>query len=233
MKRTILTAILSLLAICMNAQEQRKTISILGDSYSTFVGFIPKGNAIWYDLPVNPRNTDVSDVRQTWWWKTISEGGYKLGVNDSYSGATISYSGYDDADYSDRSFITRAERLGDLGNPDIILIFGGTNDSWAGTKVGNYVYEDFRKGDLYFYRPALAKLLQTLQEHYPNVELYFLLNSELRDDINESTKTICRHYSVPCIELKDIDKMAGHPSIKGMSSISKQVLSVLDGKKKK
>ena len=32
--------------------------------------------------------TDVTDVRQTWWWQLIDEGGYILGTNDSWSGST-------------------------------------------------------------------------------------------------------------------------------------------------
>ena len=65
----------------------RQRISILGDSYSTFIGYIPDGNAIWYTGTTE--RTDVSSVRQTWWWKVISEGGYLLEKNDSYSGATV------------------------------------------------------------------------------------------------------------------------------------------------
>lgn len=111
------------------AQEKAKpVVSILGDSYSTFDGYIPQGNESWYfTKPVNNR-TDVVDVKQTWWWQLISEGGYILGENDSYSGATISYTGYNGEDYSHRSFITRLPRL---GSPDILLIFGATNDNWA------------------------------------------------------------------------------------------------------
>ena len=111
----------------------KPVVSILGDSYSTFEGYIPVGNAVWYDTRPNPKKTDVSDVKHTWWWQFISRGGYILGVNDSYSGATVSYTGYNGADYSDRSFITRLPRL---GSPDILLIFGATNDSWAGVKIG-------------------------------------------------------------------------------------------------
>ena len=85
----------------------KPVVSILGDSYSTFEGYIPVGNAVWYDTRPNPKKTDVSDVKHTWWWQFISRGGYILGVNDSYSGATVSYTGYNGADYSDRSFITR------------------------------------------------------------------------------------------------------------------------------
>ncbi len=40
---------------------------------------------------------------------------------------------------------------------------------------------------------------------------------------NESVRTICKHYQIDCIELKGLDKMSGHPSVKGMKQISEQV----------
>lgn len=51
--------------------------------------------------------------------------------------------------------------------------------------------------------------------------------SELKDDINMSVDEVCRHYNVPVIKLKNIDKQSGHPSVKGMKSIADQVLQVI------
>ena len=222
MKRSIF--LLSLLLSMTAVAQQRLRISILGDSYSTYQNYIPEGNAIWYHEPMDAKNTDVSDVRQTWWWQVVKEGGYLLEKNDSYSGATIGYTGYRDEDYSDRSFITRLPRV---GSPDILLIFGNTNDSWCGAKVGEYIYKDWKRADLYTYRPALAKLLNDAQSRYPNARIYFIQNTELRKEIVESTAVICKHYGIPVIQLKDIEKKSGHPNQKGMKAISEQVLSAL------
>jgi len=60
-------------------------------------------------------------------------------------------------------------------------------------------------------------------DYYPNVEIVFLLNDELRDEIDESVKTICVHDGIKCIELEKIDKINGHPSVKGMKQISDQI----------
>ena len=217
--------ILSLSLLCsLSACAQKPSISVLGDSYSTFEGYVtPSTNEMWY-YEENGNKTDVDDVTETWWWQVAKEGGYKLCVNNSYSGSTIGYLGYDGNDYSDRSFITRMDNL---GNPDVILIFGATHDSWAGEPVGEYKYSGWTKADFYTFRPAMAYMLQHLINRYPNVELYFILNSELRDDINESCQTICKHYQVPCIALKDIHKINGHPSEKGMKSIAQQVLGAI------
>lgn len=226
MQKIGLFLLLLIATLGLNAQV-RPTVAVLGDSYSTFEGFIPKGHPEWYRTNVNKAATDVDKVEQTWWWQVVKNGGYKLGVNDSYSGSTVCFTGYDDADFSDRSFVTRATNL---GNPDIILVCGGTNDSWCGAKVGEYKYEGWKRADMYYFRPALAKLYTVLREHYPNVEVYFILNDCLRDDINESVEVISKHYGVPVIKLSGIDKQNGHPNVKGMKTFADQVLSALKKK---
>lgn len=209
-----------LLLLCMSAGAQTKSVSVLGDSYSTFEGSIPEGNAIWYFKQNNPNLTDVNRVEQTWWSLLIAEKGWRLEMNNSYSGSTICNTGYNKEDYSDRSF---TKRMDNLGNPDIILIFGATNDSWANSPIGDYKYEDITADDLWSFRPAMARMLAWMKERYAQAELYFLLNDGLKDDINASVKTICNHYGVKFIELQAIDKIAGHPSIKGMQQIADQV----------
>lgn len=148
----------------------------------------------------------------------------KLELNNAFSGSTICYTGYNKEDYSDRAFITRSNKL---GNPDIILICGGTNDSWAGSPIGDYVYGNWTKAELYSFRPAMAKMLYDLKANYPTARLVFMLNSELKPEINESVHTICKHYDVPCLDLQNVDKQQGHPSIAGMKAIADQVVKFL------
>ncbi len=204
-----------------------RTVAILGDSYSTFQGYIPEGNAYWYYVPgkPEPERTDVTDVTQTWWWILTHREGYKLGVNDSYSGATVSYTGYDGKDYSDRSFITR---IPNLGHPDIILILGAINDSWAGVRMGEYKYTSIEREDLYTFRPAFSKLLHLALELYPDADIRFILSDGLREELNESVLAICDHYGIPCIRLEGIDKRMGHPTVKGMASIADQVIQHIE-----
>lgn len=85
---------------------------------------------------------------------------------------------------------------------------------------------------MYQFRPALARMLQWMTDRYVNTEIYFLLNDDLRDEIDESVKTICARYGVPVIELEGIDKMSGHPSVKGMRQIADQVNAFLQNKTK-
>lgn len=224
MKNLRLLLSLIVLAVLPSVAQVKPTLAVLGDSYSTFAGFIPEGNACWYNSPADHKRTDVTKVEQTWWWQVANEGGYKLGAIESYSGATVCNTGYRDEDYSDRSFVTRCTNL---GNPDIILICGATNDSWANAPIGDYKYANWKRVDLYFFRPAMAKMLNDVKLHYPNVEVYFILNTELKKEINESVLEVCKHYDVPVIELVDIDKKSSHPSVKGMKAIAQQVLKFI------
>ena len=86
-------------------------VIIFGDSYSTYSGYIPEGYAVYYSgKRENP--PDVSDVSRTWWHSLISETGSELVMNNSWSGSTICYTGYNGVDCSKtNSFIYRLERL--------------------------------------------------------------------------------------------------------------------------
>ena len=223
MKKAIF--LLALLLSVGMASAQRKTVSVLGDSYSTFEGYLsPKDNAIWYFENYNANQTDVQSVMQTWWHQLITRQGWQLCQNNSYSGATICNTGYNREDYTDRSFVTRMKNL---GCPDIIFIFGATNDSWARSPIGEFKYDGITQEDLWTFRPAMARMLQWMKNRYINTELYFILNDGLSPEVTSSAKTICEHYGVKCIELHDIDKKAGHPSVKGMQQIADQIAAAL------
>ena len=113
------------------------------------------------------------------------------------------------------------------GSPDIIIIFGGTNDSWAKSPVGEFKYGEWTSQDLYSFRPAMACLLSSLQDRYPGTELYVVINDGLSAAITESMKTISDYYHVTYIQLHDIDKQSGHPSQRGMAQIAEQLSAVI------
>lgn len=217
MKKLFLILACCLLVLTASAQ---KKVSVLGDSYSTFQGANPANQAPFY-----PNNqNDVKQVEQTWWSLYIKAMGYQLEVNDSWGGTTVCNTGYGHRDVSASSFTARMDRL---GNPDIIFVFGGTNDAWANSPIGEYKYKNWTKEDMMNYRPALACLLTGLKKQYPKAKIYALLNSELKEEINESTRVICKKCKVQLIELHDIEKQNGHPSIKGMQAISDQLIEAI------
>lgn len=205
-----------------------KKVSILGDSYSTFEGYLtPSTNATWYTAGTNPwHDTDVLEVEQTWWWQFINNNdGYELEVNNSYSGSTMCNTCYDGMDVS-TSFISR---MTNLGAPDIIFVFGGTNDHFSGCAMGNYIYSGWTEDDLLDFRPGLAYIFNYLKSAHPEAEIYFILNDVLSDDINESVVTICEHYDVPVIAPLGIGKSEYHPNATGMTTIASTVADVVNG----
>lgn len=212
---------LFILAGCCSASSEPPRVSILGDSYSTFKGWIPEGNAVYY--PRGARN-DVTKAEECWWHLVTEAIGGTLEKNESWSGSTICNTGYKGKDFSKFSFVTRADRLGD---PTLILVCGGTNDSWANAPIGDYKWGDWTKEELYSFRPAMAKLLADLKTLYPKARIFFILNSQLKAEINDSVHEICTHYQIPCIDLKDIDKQSGHPSVKGMKAFADQVVAAV------
>ena len=218
------TMLLLVLAVALTTCAQKRSVSILGDSYSTFRDYVvPDTNYVWYPADSNHKN-DVVDVRQTWWHRFISQGNFRLCQNNSFSGATICNTGYRGEDYSDRSYVKRHRYL---GSPDIIIIFGGTNDSWAKSPVGEFKYGGWTSQDLYSFRPAMACLLSSLQDRYPGTELYVVINDGLSAAVTESMKTISDYYHVTYIQLHDIDKQSGHPSQRGMAQIAEQLSAVI------
>lgn len=226
--KKIFTVILTILPILAFSQTR---VSIFGDSYSTFFGYIPATHEPWYG-PVGSgwekEGNDVTKVEQTWWHQVIERMGWQLETNNSWSGSTVGYFGYMNENYNYRSFNTR---VAFLGEPDVILCCAATNDSWTGETPGIYKYANWDENDMWYFRPAMARLCSTMKQNYPKAEIYFILNTELKDWINESIYTICNHYDIPVITLHDIDKQLGHPSQKGMSAIADQVVEFVKKEK--
>ena len=171
---------LFLFICCATAMAQAKpSVSILGDSYSTFEGYLtPDTMDIWYfENKQDPRRTDVKSVSETWWMQLIKRKNWKLELNNS----------------------------------------------WSNAPVGEYKYEDWRRADLYTFRPAMACMLHKIKERYPTADVYFISNDGLKPEITESMAQICKRYDVPMIQLENISKTAGHPNVKGMTQIAEQL----------
>ena len=206
-------------------------VTIFGDSYSTYEGYLtPDTNEVWYWAPPRtPQGNDVTGVEQTWWWQVVQRMGWQIDRVNSYSGSTVCCTGYGKADFTPRAFITR---MSNLGEPDVILVCAATKDSWCGAPIGEYKYGEWTREELFSFRPAMAKLCWGLRTQYPRARVLFMLNSELRPEINESVHTICHHYDIPVLDLHDIDKQKGHPSQAGMKAMADQVVEYFKKNKK-
>lgn len=204
------------------------SFSILGDSYSTFEGFIPKEYICYYPNP--ERGDNVLSVRDTWWHKLIELRGMRLLVNDSYSGSTVCTRVRSNQPAS-ASFVARAHHSfsgDDNVRPDYILVFGGTNDSWLDRKPGKVQYGNWGEEDLSFVLPAFCYVLDQLSQVYPETKIVTVLNTGLRHEISEGILLASEHYGAICVILHDIDKQHGHPTALGMSQIADQICEVLE-----
>ena len=199
-----------------------KNILILGDSYSTYKNLIPEGFASWY-----PGN-DVDDAEKTWWRIALTGASASLLLNTSFSGTTICHTGYS-GDCSDKSFLARLEKLAADGyfeknTVDELWIFGGTNDSWANSPIGEITYEEVSFEEKFKVLPGFSALL-ALAKSLPIGKILVLLNSEMKPEIENGFAEIAAHYGVPALRLHDIDKKDGHPTAKGMAEIAAQFLA--------
>lgn len=207
-------------------------ILILGDSYSTFEGFIPKGYNVYYQGD-GSYDTGVTKVEETWWHQLITETESNLILNDSWSGSTICYTGYDNVDCSETSsFICRLEKMEKNGffkqnEIDTLFIFGGTNDSWLDIPLGEPKFENFTKDELYAVLPAICYLAKRAREILPEAKIYYIINNELKPEIINAFLTACERCNVGAILLGSVEKVKGHPTIKGMTQIKNQILNAI------
>ena len=137
-----------------------KTISILGDSISTFSGYIPSGNETYY-----PRDT-IQNVSDTWWMKLITALGMTLNINNSWSGSRVTTTDGDES----AGCMTRCQNLGT--NPDVIIVYMGINDFINEVELGTYDGNSGLPSVTNTFREAYAIMLDKILTAYPTSELY-------------------------------------------------------------
>ena len=208
--------------------KQAKTLAILGDSYSTFEGCLPKGNYVYYP---NENVPDMTRAEDTWWQLLIAKRGFRLLINDSSSGTTVSTSVRPEHVITDAFIMRMKNSLSAAGvngeKPDCILLFGGTNDGWTDVPVGENQYADWTDADLKRILPAFCYMLDYVTKQNPQAEIAAIVNTEFADDMTEGMREACAHYNVKCILLHDISKVCGHPDRQGMRQIAEQVDAAL------
>lgn len=230
MKKTVIAILLMVfLASCGKDPPFIKArFSVLGDSYSAFQGYVdPDSNDVWESFP----EIGVTGPEMMWWYVLAEETGWTLEKNNSFSASLICNLDHDD--HAEHSFI---RRMNDLGNPDVIFIFGATNDIFDEAPLGDYIYANWTEEQLCTFRPALAYLLDQLQRLYPQAKLCLLIDMDLcsggvdvsvRDAFIESMHVVANHYHVKSIDLYYIVKQKWHPNVRGQQGIAKQIVDAL------
>lgn len=194
-----------------------KTISILGDSLSTFAGYIPSGNIAHYPS----RSNNVKSVEQTWWMGLIIDANAKLGINNSWAAAMVSGS-------ETRSFTLRVENL---GNPQYIIIHGGTNDYRQSITVGDCHFdkseEELNVGE---FSDAYDMTIRKAMRLYPHANIITIIPNDISDNYANAISDITGHYKLfACVDLRkfSFNLVDGHYEVDGMVTVKNAVAKSL------
>lgn len=231
------------------------TVSILGDSISTFKDYIPAG---YYDF--FPENGQVSDVDDTWWKRVIDDKGWTLCVNGSSSGATCAgdSAGTDNPQCGCNEFRTGALYGPDGQAPDVIIVYMGTNDLLQSIPMGdNDGTGQVAEGQVSTFSDAYTLMLDKLLANYPASKIYCCTITQIGNygtstpyvefvngagltaaDYSERITRIAGNKGLSVIDLYGcgitVDNLHNtstdgvHPTPEGMKHIAEAVRKVLD-----
>ena len=169
-----------------------KKMSILGDSISTFgdpdsrnengtycYSYYPTETCRYStDGTVGSYQSIKFDVEDTYWMKLIRATGMVLGINESWRGSKVSGSG--NSAFNNQS---RINHLGTNGTPDVILVYGGSNDAGGGVSIGtfntenpqNYTDEQITALPVSTFADGYRTMLIRLMNTYPFAEIVVIL----------------------------------------------------------
>lgn len=179
-----------------------KTISIQGDSISTFAGTITDGNATYYSAS----HKFVNSIDATWWGLLINECRMRLIRNDAWSGSRISGTGDNAmcsvARCSNIRHINSTVDTYQYGAPEIIVVMAGTNDVSGNVEMGT------ADGAVTTYMGAFRTMLVNLkwqcrdakivvfQLYRGNVLDYANSGGKHQYEYQEAMANLCRRYGV-------------------------------------
>lgn len=179
-----------------------KTISIQGDSISTFAGTITDGNATYYSTS----HKFVNSIDATWWGLLINECRMRLIRNDAWSGSRISGTGDNAmcsvARCSNIKHINSTVDTYQYGAPEIIVVMAGTNDVSGNVEMGT------ADGAVTTYMGAFKTMLANLKSQCRNAKIvvFQLYRGNVLDYANsggkhqyeyqEAMANLCRRYGV-------------------------------------
>ena len=235
------------------ANYKGKVISILGDSISTFAGYIPVADGFNLQHYARyPQDNLFTDVEHTWWMQMLTALDAKLGINESWRSTEVGNiydvevnSGYEGTKACMAS-TTRIQNLGSNGTPDVILFYGGTNDITQRRTVGTFdpatapTEVDLTSVKWDTVADAYVAAIMRMQYYYPNAEIVAMLptftyknTDAVIEEYNSVFAAICEHYGVTYVDLRECgistsDLPDGtHPNKAGMDYITAAVMDIL------
>lgn len=232
---------------------KHKYFSILGDSISTFEGLSEPKNAVYYDRD-KKLESGVYAYLGTWFGQVIDHFEGELLVNNSFSGSKVCK----DPFYDYPSYACSDERTSALGkdgiDPDVIMVYMGTNDWGAGVRVtpnGNVKTDE---QDITIFSIAYQKMLEKLKAKYPNAEIWcmtlpiatclsrenytfsYCYGGRHIEEYCEAIRASAKRFGCKLIDLyawkEPYDTMEGaHPNASGMRTIANAVIAAVEQEK--
>lgn len=208
-----------------------RKISLLGDSISTYQGYVFSTD----DLQMNKFYPDVNSTydnmvlneQETWWWKIIygKMSGARLEVANAFGGSTVSYTETKidgmAKDPNDRmmenSIQLRYANYG-VGAPDILFFYGGRNDfgQFGGNtdvllgaydKASLQAAYDADADDLFAnYSQGTVAILRDFHQKFPEAKVLMIVHDMMSDGYEAATKAITKFlsrkgYDIRCANL--------------------------------
>ena len=216
------------------ATLQNAYLGILGDSISTYKGYIPNG-FVHFPYYASSDVGGMITLEQTWWRITQQTLGCRLGINNSYSGTCV---------MNEYGYTTSAENISRLQHstrfdnlpPDIMIIYMGNNDAL----VQNLNTANFEKSyrnmlnNLYTLYPNIQLFLGTLSyEKYFVGKDYYEEHVLVTAEVNRIIQSLANEYNLPIIDFATAYSDSSylfdtiHPNVLGMKALANVAIDAI------
>lgn len=209
-----------LLCIALSAfTANADTLSIIGDSYSTYGDEISD----YYPTVAIREGNNVATYEDTWKSIFVKKSGLELTYCDALLGSMIS------GDTQDPTAIVNRVKITKENLSDVIIVMGGLNDYWSKKKVGTLDDADLNQND---FAPALYLTLSELKSRNKTARIiYSLILYDRNIDVSEydmAARRICEALNVNYVPISEITCISWHPTKNGMQKIADTLFATLN-----
>lgn len=153
-------------AVTEKGDRSMRYVSIMGDSISTYEGYVPEGYAVYYDSWTRTRN-GLTSVYDTWWAKVNQALKAYLCVDNAFSGSRVTGDAFPAASCEQRTGALHTA----AAVPDIILVYIGFNDFGDGVPIRAPGLKGLFRKDPNSFEAAYTKMLKQIKRAYPYAKI--------------------------------------------------------------
>lgn len=200
-------------------------LGILGDSISTFKGIIPSDHRTYYPT-TNVACKDVDAWEKTYWGHLINDYWHcELDVNSAWSGSCVADG---DPTVVRTPFVKRCSLF---KNPDVIIVFGGTNDCQTERMIGlgefDYTSSLDKLNTYRRFRESYIWVIKTLQANYPEAQLICIVGNHIDGEYGNSVAAIAKELGIPCVDFRGDQSVTQyeqlHPNAAGHAHMAQRI----------